>query len=519
MQQRGRIARGEGDAFNPRRRTVLVGALAVGAPLVASGRAAAAEPTATGTAASAATSTAETPVYRSRPDIAPPVLTTTCTGRESDGLLLVTPSGGIGGGPGGGDSGGEDEPPPQEERPRGAAMYDNDGELVWWHAGPHNVLTTVTFRGRPALSMFTEERGVVLDQSYQEIASFSIVGHKADSHDFAISPDGSRVLLISYEGVPYDLSPYGGPVDGTVVTSIIQEQDAETGEVTWEWDALDHIPVDETHQPLDAPVVHFSHTNSVMYDTDGTIVMSAKETSTIYKIDPSSGEIIWRFGGKNSDFAFADPESMPSSQHDALRLPDGRLSVFDNGNQRNPRQSRGAVWTLDETAMTATLVEDLQPDEPVFTPNSGSNHMTESGNHLVSYGLASQMVEFQDGEPVFTGVFEEGTLTYRARRADWKGMPDAPPDVAWTEPDAAGRRTFYMSWNGATEVHRWCVEARVPLLGYVPVGGARRSGFETVATVNAPSRATKYRVRALDRRGHVIGTREITEENTPTLPD
>ncbi|MEO3753195.1 arylsulfotransferase family protein [Streptomyces sp. B6B3] len=502
---------------------MLVGALAAGTPLVASGRAVAAGRTAgqaeaPAAAPTAAETTAE-PVYRSRPDIVAAVLTTTRTGREDPGLLLSTPSGSRSAPPSeaaASDDG--DEPPEEPPSPRGAAIYDNDGELVWWYPGQHGVISPITFRGRPALSMFSNGQGIVLDASYQEIASFTIVGLTADAHEFTISPDSSRVLHLSYLPVPYDLSPYGGSVDGVVVTSIIQEQDATTGEVTWEWDALDHIPLTETHQTIQNGV-HFVHTNSLKYDHDGNILMSGKETSTIYKIDRSSGEIIWRFGGKASDFTFADPESMPSSQHDALRLADGRLSVFDNGNHRDPQYSRGAVWSLDETTMTATLDEDLQPDEPVFSPSGGSNQMTDSGSHLVAYGITSRIVEFLDGEPVFTANFEDGRQSYRVRRAGWKGTPAVPPDVAWTVPDAAGRRTFYVSWNGATEVRCWRIEARVPLLGYVPLDTVRRTGFETAATVTAPRKATRYRIRALDRHGHVLGTREITEEDTPPLPE
>jgi hypothetical protein len=49
---------------------------------------------------------------------------------------------------------------------------------------------------------------------------------------------------------------------------------------------------------------------------DGNAMISARHTWAVYKIDLSSGEVRWRFGGKRSDF------DLPASatftwQHDA----------------------------------------------------------------------------------------------------------------------------------------------------------------------------------------------------------
>ncbi|MEO3753194.1 arylsulfotransferase family protein [Streptomyces sp. B6B3] len=444
------------------------------------------------------------------------MLTTTRTGREGDGFLLTTPLEGIVIRP---TASGGYQLLEDEVTFHGAVIYDNDGEPVWIAEGDHMALAPLTFRGRPALSVYSGGAFVVLDSSYTRVASFAVAGHQTDMHDFATSPDGSRVLLLAYQHVTMDLSAHGGPAEAAVVGALLQEQDTATGRVTFEWNSFDHIPVTESELPLDrAEPLDYLHVNSLAYDRDGTILVSGRHTSTVYRIDRTSGGIVWRFGGRASDFAFADAADMPSFQHDARRLPDGRLSVFDNGNSRDPQHSRGAVWTLDEKRMTARLDEDLRPAEPVFGEAMGNNQETERGGRLVSYGSSSTMVEFRDGEPVFTGSFEQGTVTYRTLRADWKGMPATPPDMAWTDPDAAGRRTFHLSWNGATEVRHWRIEARVPRQGFVPLDTVRRTGFETTATVRCPGDATAYRVRALDRRGHVLGTREFTEADAPTLP-
>ncbi|MGP4113634.1 arylsulfotransferase family protein [Streptomyces sp. 4N509B] len=440
--------------------------------------------------------------YLSRPELRQaPELTTSPTGREDPGLLLTTPYG------------------------AGSVIYDNAGEPVWFGQGSHTNLQQILYDGEPALAVLDTDadgsRAVVLDASYTEVASFAMDGGRdADFHSLAFSADGGRVLMTSLVPGPYDLSEHGGLATAEVVDVLVQEIDTATGEVTFEWRGLDHVPVEETHEPLTGEQVDYLHTNSVAYDTDGDILMSARHTSTIYKIDTDSGEVVWRFGGENGDFTFADPGDAPSHQHDASRLPDGRLVAFDNGVGRVPEESRGAVWELDERAMTADLVRDLRPEEPIFAEFTGSHQPTANGNHLVSFGDTGTMVEFDGAGPVFTATFD-GTATYRATRStDWVGTPAAPPDVAWRRADpGAEAYEVFMSWNGATEVERWRVEARSADGGaFRELRTVDRSGFETTTRVTADAGGVVLRVSALDDDGRVLGSRTLTEPPDPATP-
>jgi hypothetical protein len=442
--------------------------------------------------------------YVSRPDIAAPGLTTTTTEDAASGLLMTT-TGTLTG-----------------DRAFGAAIYRNDGELVWWKGaddgGSYIDMEPVTFRDEPALAVFHGLYGgvdpsrasyEVLDTSYNEIASFTVEGEAVtDMHDIEFSPDGSHALLLGVRDVPYDLSEMGGPADGTIIDHVVQEIDVETGEVAFEWSFLDNIPLAESQAKVPSPSSNARfdpyHTNSVAYDSDGNLLVSARHTSTTYKLDATSGDVIWRFGGKNSDFTFADPDDRPSYQHDVRRLSDGRLSLFDNGNLHNPQYSRGAVYDIDEVDMTADLVEDLRPDAGIYAESMGSTRQLFNGNQLVSYGPTGEMIEFDGTEPVFTGTLEEEYVTYRAERAPWHATPDTRPDAVLRD------GTMYMSWNGATDVERWRVAAGPSEDDLTPVGTVERTGFETAAEVTAPDDAAVYRITALGPGGDPLGSRTIT---------
>lgn len=428
----------------------------------------------------------------------PPALTTTTTGREDDGVLLTTPA------PVGPDLG-------------GAAIYDNDGDLVFWRAGPYMNLEKITFLGRPALSMWDNSevggKFIVLNSAYEEIAAYRVSGAFTDGHDFQVSPDGSRVLLLGFNFVTRDLSEFGGSATAQVIDAIIQEQNVFTGEVLFQWSALDHIPLTETQEPLTGDLVDYVHANSLEYDTDGNLLMSARHTSTVYKINRASGDVMWRFGGKSSDFAFPGPADRPSYQHDARRLPDGRLSVFDNGNADNPQVSRAAVYTLDETAMTAKRDEDLQPDPPTFAIFAGSARRTGNGDTLVDYGSSGRLVEFSAAEPVFTASFPQGFYSYRGVRADWEGTPASPPEVTLGRPAADGGRTLSVSWNGATNVDRWRIETGPAHSELTVAKTVDKTGFATEVEVTPPPGAEVIRVSALDAGGKVLGARTLNAAN------
>jgi hypothetical protein len=335
-------------------------------------------------------------------------------------------------------------------------------------------------------------------------------GHPTDPHDIEFSDDGSRVLVQGWVQTTYDLSPWGGSANATVLNPVIQEQIVGTGEVTFEWSTLDHISPDETTESLTSGFGDLFHSNSLEYDSDGNILVSMRNTSTVYKIDINTGDVIWRFGGEQSDFTFANAADAPSYQHDARRLPDGQLSVFDNGNAHSPTESSGRSYTLDESAMTATLTSDLRANPAAYSPFIGNNRQVSNGNQLVSYGTTGRMVEFSGTSEVFTGTFASGWTSYRTERADWNATPATAPDVVVGETEDDGSREVYMSWNGATEVDSWRIEAGSSEDELTTLGTTPKSGFETGAEVIAPEDADVFRVTALDDSGEVLDSRTLS---------
>jgi Arylsulfotransferase (ASST) len=395
----------------------------------------------------------------------------------------------------------------------GSMILDDSGQVVWFYPlrGPYGRtmnFETQTYQGTDVLTWGqTPGEYVIFDASYREIARFRAAnGYDGDHHEFLISPQDTALITI-YNAVPRDLSSVGGSKNSVAWQGVVQELDIETGELL-----IDHVALEETYVTPEEdhyPGIDYFHINSIDVDHDNNLLLSARETSAVYKIDRKSGEIMWRLGGKKSDFQMGEGTQF-AFQHDARRLPDGTISIFDNGNllfeKGTPRaveEARAIVMELDEERMRASLVREYTHPDKQYADAAGNMQVLPNGNVFVGWGRGLAISEFsQEGELLFDLRVSAEHRTYRAFRLAWRGQPsDQPACVAQRTSDKEVE--LYASWNGATEVERWEVLAG-PHPGHLEsVGSIARDGFETAMVVQ--SSEPYIAVQAKDRSGRVLG--------------
>jgi hypothetical protein len=447
--------------------------------------------------ASAATALPETHRFRSRPDLVPPVLTTVHHDvRASAGCLFLAPLSGPGA--------------------RGPLLLDGLGEPVWFR--PSLPVVALNFRpavyhGKPVLTWWegkTEHglgRGthVIVDDAYREIARIP-AGNKrpSDLHEFIITPHGTA-LVTAWEAVRMDLRRIGGLSNAVVIGGVVQELELPGGRVLFEWRSLDHVTIDESYTGISTRAAYdYFHVNSIDLDADGNLLVSARNTWTVYKIDRGTGKVIWRLGGKKSDFRMG-PGTVFAWQHDARHhhASDHLISVFDDGSApRVQPQSKALVLALDTRRRHVTLRGVYKHTPSVRAHALGSTQILPDGNVLVGWGTAPFLTEYtRAGTRVFEARLPYGSENYRALKSPWRGRPTEPPDALVLR--RSGRQWLYVSWNGATDVHSWQLEAGHSLPTLAAVHAVRRTGFETQLLVPHGSRVA--RAVALDGRGKPIG--------------
>jgi len=387
----------------------------------------------------------------------------------------------------------------------GPLIIDNDGRVVWFR--PLDTHGVTDFRvqhylGRPVLTWChgRPDKGggdsgyTIYDSSYRVVTHVQPGnGMLGDIHEFKITPRNTALMTTSRQI----------RVKGRrVLEGGLQEVDIRTGRVLFDWRSIDHVRLVESYYDLPKDpgrIFDYFHVNSIEIDHDGNLLVSARNTHTIYKISRSTGKILWRLGGKGSDFTMGRGASF-AWQHDARRRPDGDLTLFDNSAGPQVRkQSRGLVLHLDMKRMHATVVRTFVHRPPIVAVDQGNLQRLANGHYFVGWGHQSRFTEFGPrGTILFDGRFGRGRVdSYRAYRFRWSARPRYRPLVA------VSGRWAYVSWNGATDVVRWELVAGPRKSQLRPVRIVAKKGFET--RVPLRSAAGWIAVRALDRRGRALG--------------
>jgi hypothetical protein len=454
---------------------------------------------------------AEDDTFHSAANLDPPLVRVTRhTGTTAPGDVLVAPKDGQGA--------------------NGPMIFDNRGRLVWFHPVGTTAfgLQEQRYRGRPVLTWWQGVRygghghgvGIVVNRHYHRVARVAAGnGYHADLHYFQLTPRGTT-LLLAYQPERYDLSPLGGPKDGAVLDSIVQEIDIKTGLVLFEWHSLDHIPLRATHNPHPAsaavvghPLDYF-HVNSVGPGPGGSLLISSRETWALYDLDRHTGAVRWRLGGKCSDFHMA-PGTRTAWQHDARWHPPDTITVFDNGaTPQVERQSRALILHVDLGHRRVTRVAQDNHRPPIVAGVEGSVQLLPGGDVGVGWGNnPDAFTEFdRAGRMVFDAHFlGERNETYQAFRAPWHGRPTTRPAIA------VAHGTVYASWNGATGVARWQLLSGRSRDALHPVGPTvARGGFETA--LGRVSTGRWVAARALDARGRVLArSRALRSAASPAI--
>jgi hypothetical protein len=443
--------------------------------------------------------------FHSRPDLRPPTVAVSASSPAvAEGEVLLAPYADVG--------------------QSGPMILDPHGGLVWFkplapHVSAAN-LQVQSLWGRTVLTWWQGDitvhgfglgEDVIADDSYTEIAHVKAGnGLQADLHDFQLSPAGTA-LITAYHTIYCDLSSIRGPRRGTVVDGVLQEIDIRTGLVMFQWSGLDHVALSESYSPPSGGDTEkpfdFLHLNSIDRVQDGSLLLSARNTWTVYDVDARSGQIVWRLGGKRSSFAL-EPGASTAWQHDPRELAGDEISIFDNG--ASPKvhgQSRGIVLGIDPQRRAATLVSQLTHPAPLVAESQGNMQALPDGDWFVGWGQVPDFSEFgANGQLLFDAHLPPGEQSYRAFRFPWTGAPSHRPALALAG-GAGGTATAYASWNGATQIAAWRVLAGATPDSLQVVAQAPRDGFETAIPLPSSASAGGYvAAQALDASGNVLGT-------------
>jgi hypothetical protein len=283
----------------------------------------------------------------------------------------------------------------------------------------------------PVYILALEVEHLILDKKFNVIDTLQCGnGYIADFHEFHILPNG-HYLLIAWEEIMMDLSkifPNASP-SSKVIATVYQELDANKN-VVFQWRSLDHLSLSElAPYILGANTFDQARGNSGFPDFDGNFIFSFPSTNEVMKVNRTTGEVMWRLGGRQNQFTFINEheENAPnyfSWQHFAHRLNNGNILMFDNGIFKNPSYSRAVEYKLDEVNKTCELVWEYRHDPDIVCNFGGGAQRLKNGNTLISWGMVGSKVArtatevTPNKEVVYELSIPRELISYRAYRFD-----------------------------------------------------------------------------------------------------
>ncbi|MDQ6852867.1 MAG: aryl-sulfate sulfotransferase [Actinomycetota bacterium] len=321
-------------------------------------------------------------------------------------------------------------------------IFDTNGVPVWWLKGRKpTTLITPLLQPNTDFAIMNFNGGMEeYDLNGHLARALNTVGGNSDFHDVILLPNGNYAMATS-QNVPCNLSSWGWPAGDTGIRTcidhVIQELTPQ-GAVVGSWDTMAHIPPSETadawiaQQKQPAPLNNCPtqttglcdpyHYNSIEDTGDGFII-SYRHLDAVVRINKTTGAIVWKLGGKPHSEGLQnvslqikdDPLNGPDSQHDARLLPDGTVTIHDNGtNGAGPsRPPRTLTYVIDNQAKTATFAGQLTDADLGSSFCCGSVRHLPGGNVVVGWGGTPQIREYQqDGTRLF-GI-SGGNFVYRA---------------------------------------------------------------------------------------------------------
>ncbi len=308
----------------------------------------------------------------------------------------------------------------------GPLILDDDLQPVWFAPVPKDVvasnLTAQTYKGQPVLTWWqgvVSDTGatqsgedIVVNQHYQQIATLKGVdGWVITLHELVIS--GGDAWVTANKDIPMNLSKYGGPADGVLDDSAVQEYDIATGNLLYTWDAFDHIPLTaaKTQPPPNGFPWDAYHVNSIDVLGGSTFLVSMRNTWAAYMVDAKTGNIEWQLGGKGSTFQLPTDASF-EWQHDVQLHAGSLITMFDDnccqitgaGTYLAPAgPSRALELKLNTATHTATVVSQYTHGKSFSAAYMGDNQLLANGNVFRGLGVAALFLGVQQIGQVAAG--------------------------------------------------------------------------------------------------------------------
>lgn len=227
----------------------------------------------------------------------------------------------------------------------------------------------------------------------------NVIGH----HDIEYDPSGNTFLT---------LQEYVRQIGSNLILfDKIVELDA-AGNVLWTWDTFDHLPLsqassfNETSVIGGQTVIDFTHCNALLWEPNNNIIyLNVRNQNTFYKINQTTGQIIWACG-QFGNFTLLDQNNtvVPSLWYHSHHLQQIAPNVFtmfnndfDNITNPNDDNSQMIQFTINEQNMTAQETWSWTAPPQYYSTYLGATWTLPNGDWIGDFGPPTH--QFPENQP------------------------------------------------------------------------------------------------------------------------
>lgn len=255
-------------------------------------------------------------------------------------------------------------------------IMNREGEIVWYHEYDTSVRRAFSFTDHKSILSVKDTSVIMEINLYGETLNkvdFGSTGTPQFVHHEVLLDSSDNIIAIQTDSIDYD--GHGSFIQGS---GIIRAR--FDGTILWEWNILNHIDVKAAVEKSDFKGV-VGHANSIAIDKDNNYLVSFRDLSQIWKVNSSTGEVMWRLG-KNGDFKM-DPESYFVKQHSIHFNKFGDLMMFDNGDFKIRPGSRVVALRIDEKNKTINATKIIELPRKLTSYRMCSAYLIDADKYLV----------------------------------------------------------------------------------------------------------------------------------------
>lgn len=284
----------------------------------------------------------------------------------------------------------------QRQEPGLLYFINYRGDIAWYHRVENTGFKVAHFTDKKTILCILGSEAY--DTNYgDQIMELSLTGdtmlnlrkgegdfQQTAHHEVLKTPD-DHIAMLTLEERVMDLSSLGGNKNDTIKGDGILVLNRE-GKQVWHWSVFDILePLKEKNILREKS--DWLHANSLTYAPDGNFLISFYNNGQIWKINSTTGELMWKLG-KGGDFKFSGP--YPDRCHSVHYVSDNTIMLFDNGTKE--RESFVYKISIQEDTRTASTQLALKLPKDLFNERMGSAYLVGDTSLLICASKRNSIV-------------------------------------------------------------------------------------------------------------------------------